>query len=92
MDQVLHSSETRALASRATGGDAICIVGMGNSACDLAVGKQPFPWYLGSMLVVEGSRELSMKKPVKMVLGVLAGHSNARTGAFLARLKYSSRR
>ncbi|CAM9310990.1 unnamed protein product, partial [Hapterophycus canaliculatus] len=39
--EVLHSSEAKALASRANGGDGICIVGMGNSACDLAVGKQP---------------------------------------------------
>lgn len=36
--QVLHSSEASALASRAARG-SICIVGMGNSACDLAVGE-----------------------------------------------------
>ncbi|CAN0067124.1 unnamed protein product, partial [Ectocarpus sp. 8 AP-2014] len=35
--EVLHSSEAKALASRAASGGGICIVGMGNSACDLAV-------------------------------------------------------
>eukprot|EP00752_Nemacystus_decipiens_P001331 g1321.t1 len=35
--EVLHSSQTSNLASRAAGGGGICIVGMGNSACDLAV-------------------------------------------------------
>lgn len=37
--QVFHSSEAKALASRAASGGGICIVGMGNSACDLAVGE-----------------------------------------------------
>ncbi|CAN0130131.1 unnamed protein product [Ectocarpus sp. 12 AP-2014] len=35
--EVFHSSEAKALASRAASGGGICIVGMGNSACDLAV-------------------------------------------------------
>eukprot|EP00903_Cladosiphon_okamuranus_P007184 g6976.t1 len=35
--EVIHSSETSNLASRAAGRGSICIIGMGNSACDLAV-------------------------------------------------------
>lgn len=39
MRQVLHSSRVSGLASLARSGST-CIVGMGNSACDLAIGEQ----------------------------------------------------